>query len=80
MRASGAAEILNNLLSSKNKSFLLYLIVIFTDRWLTLGIGNQVNLKRCHTAVAWKGLGLRDLMKGKIAVTWEDVLQFQFLT
>ncbi len=68
-RASGAAEILNNLLSSKNKSFLLYLIVMFTDRWLTLGIGNQVKLKRYHAAVALKGLGLCDLMKGKIAVT-----------
>ncbi len=42
---------------------------MFTDRWLTLGIGNQVKLKRCHAAVALKGLGLCDLMKGKIAVT-----------
>lgn len=45
---------------------------MFTDRWLTLGIGNHVKLKRCHAAVALKGLGLCDLLKDKIAVTWED--------
>lgn len=55
---------------------------MFTDRWLTLGIGNHVKLKRCHAAVVLKGVGLRDFLKGKIAVTETGilcVLQLQLL-
>lgn len=57
---------------ARTSLLLLYLIVMFNDRWLTLGIGNHVKLKRCRAAVDLKGLSLRDLLKGKIAVTWED--------
>lgn len=58
---------------------LLYLIAVFTDRWLALWTGSRVKSRRCLVTVVLKALAV--LLKSRTADTGEDrhlyVLQLQ---